>query len=235
MTDGFILNILFPKRCLGCQKIGKYICSSCTLLIRIIEQNEAICPVCEKLSLGGVTHPGCRGRYALDGLTSFFRYNGIIRNIIKKIKYKYIFDLAEEVGNLIPLTSYNILRNKFNGNNSIVIPIPLHILRFRERGFNQAEIFSEIISTKLQISLENKLLIRTKSTIPQAELKTRKDRLKNIRGIFKVNNNQAIQRFNNHVCILVDDVYTTGATMRDAATTLKKAGVKFVWGVTIAR
>jgi competence protein ComFC len=248
----FLADILFPKRCLGCGKIGYYFCRKCVGSIKIIQKNEAICPVCERLAFDGITHPRCQGRYDLNGLTSFFRYDGVIKKSIKSIKYRFTSDIAREFIHLIPLTSYNLLPLSMF-DNSILIPIPLHLLRFRHRGFNQAEILGFELSKILKISLCKDVLIRVKPTTPQVEMKNRIDRLKNMNEVFNINNltthlpSRQVQqpariamqsvtgRFNNINVFLLDDVFTTGATMRAAATILKKSGVKSVWGITMAR
>jgi ComF family protein len=202
----------------------------------MIELNEAICPVCERLAVDGRTHPGCRSRYAIDGLISFFHYDGIIRIAIKKIKYSLVSDVVEELINLIPLTSYNIaMSNQLDSKiyHPIIIPIPLHAERFRSRGFNQAEILGKYLSVRLNLPVRSDILIRKKKTDPQVEMKSRKERLNNLKDVFAVR--LPMMRKMPLTVLLLDDVFTTGATMRAAATVLKRAGVKCVWGMTIAR
>lgn len=218
-----LLDLFFPKRCVECGKLGKYFCDQCTSAIRVIQKNEAICPVCEKLAIDGVTHPGCCGLYTPDGLTSFFRYDGVIRKAIKALKYRLVTNLAEEFVRLVPNISFH---------DATLIPIPLHRSRHKERGFNQAEVLGKLIAEQLHISMRTDILMRTKKTDPQASLKHRKDRLENMHGVF------ALQRTMNNerrTIILFDDVFTTGATMRAAANVLKRAGEKRVWCVTMAR
>jgi predicted amidophosphoribosyltransferase len=258
------LSFIFPKRCIGCGKIGRYFCEKCIRTIRIIQTNEAICPVCEKPAIDGVTHPRCGGRYALDGLTSFYHYHGIIRQAIKQIKYRFVSDLADELVNQIPLTSYNIVIKQVKGRPAFLLPIPLHISRLRFRGFNQAEILGLRISKILRIPLKHDILNRIKASIPQVEMKNRPERIQNMEKVFGVNNS-VIQQFKSDsrtssisisksdiaplaysdklksenqrypAIVLFDDVFTTGATMRSAAFVLKHVGVKFVWAVTLAR
>jgi ComF family protein len=200
----------------------------------MILPNEPICPVCEKPAIGGVTHPRCRGLYTLDGLTSFFRYDGVVKNAIKQIKYQFVSDLTKEFIGLIPLTSYNIIRLRIGSRPTILVPIPLHISRERFRGFNQAELLGLQISQNLDFPVESEILKRTKPTIPQVEMKNRQARLTNMNSVFAVNHSK-IQHYTDSAMILFDDVFTTGATMRAAANVLKRAGVQFVWAVTLAR
>lgn len=228
-----VLDLLFPKRCAGCGRLGRYFCARCSSIIRIIELNEAICPVCEKPAIDGATHPRCQTRYALDGLTSFFRYDGIIRKAVKALKYRFVSDLAQEFIGLIPPSALdNLTMQQFN--NCVFIPIPLHPSRLRHRGFNQAEALGRFFAEKIRISLKTDILRRVRKTIPQVEMKNRKERLKNMDKVFAVKD-ITIQQYKNSVIILFDDVFTTGATLREAANALKRAGAKFVWGVTMAR
>jgi len=204
-------------------------------MIRIIRINEAICPVCECPAIGGATHPGCRTRYTLDGLTSFFRYDGIVRKAVKALKYRFVSDLAREFISLVPLDLFSNHKTIQQYNNSyILVPIPLHSSRFRERGFNQAEVLGRLLSERLHIPSRTDILCRKKKTIPQVEMKTRELRLTNMNNVFQINQ-KAMKQYNNLTIILIDDVFTTGATMRSAANILKRNGVKFVWAVTMAR
>lgn len=214
-----ILDIIFPKRCLGCGRIGSYFCKSCVKKINFIE--SGICPMCGRSAFDGAIHPGCRTTYMIDGLTSFFQYDGTIQKAIKALKYRFVFDLASEFVSLIP--SFNIPRT------DILIPMPLHPSRFRERGYNQAEVLGKLIAQKICIPMHTGILKRVRKTTPQVEMKKRKERLENMKNVFSV------QKEVPSRVILFDDVFTTGATMRSAAKVLKRNGATFVWGMTMAR
>jgi ComF family protein len=229
-----ILDFIFPKRCLKCGKVGKYFCLQCRGSIKIVGDNEHICPVCEKLAIGGTTHPKCRTRYTIDGLTSFFRYDGIVKNAVKSIKYRFVSDLAREFITLIPSYSLNPLVKPPANGATVIIPIPLHPARERFRGFNQAEVLSRMLARYLRVSVETHALKRTKQTTPQVAMKKREDRLKNMEHVFSVNEKIA-SRYKNSRVFLFDDVFTTGATIRSATSVLKRAGVQYVWGITMAR
>jgi competence protein ComFC len=229
-----ILDLIFPKRCVNCGKLGKYFCDRCRSTIRPILSNEPICPMCERPAIDGVTHPGCRTRYSIDGLVSFFHYDGAVRKAVKAIKYRNITDLVSEFVSLVPMQSYLVLSKLLITNpQSILIPIPLHVSRLRERGFNQAEVLGALLAKHMGIELHNDVLVRTKKTAPQVSMKKRKDRLKNMEGVFAIAPHHSLSHLIS--VILFDDVFTTGATMRSAANVLKRAGVKTVWAVTMAR
>lgn len=177
--------------------------------------------MCGRLAFGGVTHPNCRTRYGIDGLTSFFHYDGPVKKAVKAIKYRLISDLAEE---FVSLATPFTLRTK----STILIPVPLHETRYRERGFNQAEVLGRVVAARLNIPVRTDILRRTRATQPQAEIKERKKRLDNMKNSFeskKISGNM----------LLFDDVCTTGATLRNAASALKRAGAQHIWAMTIAR
>jgi len=130
-----------------------------------------------------------------------------------------------------------IIRSYFNCLNSsfpcldLVVPIPLHRKKLRERGFNQAELIAKVVAKHLQVRLTKGNLKRTKATITQTSL-DRKERRRNLREAFTVKNRDGFQAKN---VLLVDDVYTTGTTIKEAAKVLKEAGVKEVYVFALAR
>ena len=225
-----LLDLLFPRRCVGCGKFSSYFCADCT---KTIKRSILLCPVCEKPAIDGITHPRCHTRYSLDGLISFFKYEGIIRQAIKTLKYRFVTDLSEEFVELIPAELFSQLTMQQLNNETILIPIPLHPSRLRFRGFNQAEVLGKLLANRLNIPIRIDILKRVKKTIPQVEVKDRKKRLANMEGVFTFNN-LTIQQLNNNSILLFDDVFTTGATLRSAANVLKRTGAKTVWGITLA-
>ena len=228
-----LLDLLYPKRCLGCGKWGRYICSSCQHSMKLLPYLK--CPICEHPAIDGATHPKCQTPYTIDGLTSFFRYDGIVKKAIKKIKYRYVSDIVSELISCTPTSSFSKLTKLLNFKplSFYLVPIPLHPSRYRDRGFNQAEVIAHALSTRLNIPVKTNLLIRTKKTTPQVEMKKREERLKNMKDVFSIHNSYLLSH--NSGILIVDDVFTTGATLRSAASVLKHIGVKFVWGVTLAQ
>ena len=217
-----ILDILFPKRCVGCGRIGKYFCGRCRAKVLYIADNESICPMCGRLGLDGMTHPVCRTRYGLDGLTSLFRYTGPIQSAVKAVKYRLVTDLATEFVSLASVSQIPTLE--------CLIPIPLHVSRLRVRGFNQAEVLGTLLAARLRIPVSIDILRRVKATAPQVRMKTKNERLGNMKNVFR-----AVETIQNKNILLFDDVFTTGATMKAAANVLKRAGANRVWAVTMAR
>src|SRR3989338_2601142 len=126
------LDLLFPKRCVSCGKFGAYICKDCFAKIEFIQ--KPVCPVCQRQAVGGKTHPGCQGRLRLDGLVVATRYSGSVKKAIAKVKYKYAYDIAKILIDLIVVNLW-----KFDlASDLILVPVPLHVRRKNWRGFNQA-------------------------------------------------------------------------------------------------
>ncbi len=155
------------------------------------------------------------------------------------MKYKFITDLAEE---LIALSfkhfppdfhSEGIPRRGQPQASDILVPVPLHPRRQRWRGFNQAELLGKILAERFKWQVQPKILVRHKHTKPQVGLKG-KDRKKNIRGAFKIDENSKF-KISKAKFIVFDDVWTTGSTLRECGQVLKRAGAKEIWGLTLAR
>jgi len=229
-----ILYLIFPKKCVGCGKQGSYFCTKCTKLINQVPQ---ICPVCERQSPFGQTHKFCLTRNSPDGLVSFFSYNGVIRDAIHKLKYKFITDLKSEFWTIIE-NSLNDNREKLfvfklfvEKEKPTVVPIPLHWRKENLRGFNQSSLFGQKLAKYYNLQFSDKVLLRFKNIASQTKL-SEKERINNVKDIFRLIPNHQLPITN---CLLVDDVWTTGATLKEATRVLKSAGVKQVWGWTIAR
>jgi competence protein ComFC len=235
-TSGFsmgTIDLIFPKKCLGCGKIGGYFCLDCLNLVSL--EPKRICPVCLKPSFGGLTHPGCGTTQSLDGLTSVVAYKGVIKKAITKLKYKFVSDLAQDLVELF--LSFcgedKVFTYLCQPKGITLIPIPLHPSRKRWRGFNQAELLGKMIASNLDLKFLPDVLKRVKKTKPQVKL-DKEGRKENIRGAFELNPNYKLLIANSSF-ILFDDVWTSGATLKEATKVLKRNGVKEVWGLTLAR
>jgi len=223
-----IIDLIFPKICLGCKKEGGYICKSC---YRKVKSPKPICPVCEKASIDGFTHSKCHTPYSIDGLSCVFEYRGVVRKAILTLKYKFAFDVAQE---LVSISLHRINNNKsILPRSALLIPIPVHPMRKNWRGFNQVELMGKYLSGKKKWTYSDKILIRKKITAPQALLKG-EERKTNIKNVFGVDSSLA-KGVKEKEIILFDDVFTTGATLREAAKTLKRNGFLKVWGLSLAR
>ena len=217
-----LVDLVSPKNCLGCGKGGGYICESCIAKERLM---KPACPYCEKASIDGFTHAKCRKKYGLDGLTSIWRYQGIVKRAILSLKYKYATEITSELVNLMALESKKL----YIPQNFILVPIPIYWHRQNVRGFNQSEVVGRLLASKLGLSFNNQTISRALPTTPQAMLSVAERKL-NLKHVFRVESDVIKSNI-----LLFDDVFTTGSTLHEAAKTLKKSGAWKVWGLTIAR
>ena len=217
------LDIFFPKVCLNCGKFGRYFCKKCRKKIAFADR--LICPMCLKTSLDGRTHQRCLSPFSMDGLIFSTYYRGIMKKALKTLKYRLVSDIAEELTGIF-LERYPRQFMNFN----LIMPVPLHKTRLRERGFNQSEVLAKALAKRLKIRMVSGNLFRTKATVPQFNLE-KKDRKLNVKNVFVVRNPRIFQA---KKVAIIDDVATTVSTLRECAKVLKKSGASSVWGLVIA-
>ena len=229
-----LLDFIFPKRCVGCKKLGFYICTNCFAFLSF--DAKSVCLVCQRGSIDGLTHPGCRGKYTIDGCFSAIPYNKTAKKLIYNFKYNpYLADLKNFLSDLLHeslIQNENFMRIFQSSKRWIFVPIPLYSSKLRSRGYNQSEILANELSKRLGFESSN-ILKRVKKTQTQVGLKL-EQRRKNIRRAFALNSNLKSQISNLNV-FLVDDVVTTGSTLLEAANVLKRKGAGKVYGITLAR
>lgn len=225
------LSLFFPRRCIRCRRLGAYVCPRCAKTLPFLSSSEMICPYCNKPAIDGAVHPRCRTRHGLDGLTCFFRYRGVVRTLIHEMKYRLVSDTAPSFIAMVPDTMLQLIRMRKESSSTVIIPIPMAHRRQRLRGFNQAELIAMALGKRLALPLDTTTLFRTRETAPQATAEKRILRLQNVKNAFSATKGKSLARG----VILCDDVYTTGATMKNAASALKRAGIEYVWGVAMAR
>ena len=199
-----ILDLFFPKNCLECKAPGKYICSSC---LKKVKKNG----------------------WNSNWVYSVWRYQKVIRKAIIALKYKYSKDIAEELATHITRV---LKRENIDLDKACLVPIPLHWYRYNFRGFNQSEEVGRSIAKKMNWKFVPDLLIRTRSTIPQAQL-TGSARRKNLQGVFSLNPNRLVP--SAYCLVLFDDVLTTGSTLLEASKTLRAGGATRILCLTIAK
>lgn len=227
----FLLEALFPRTCLGCNREGNWLCQDCQAILEI--RNYATCPICLKRNFDFKTCQACRSKTNLSGLFWAVSYqNPLIKKIIHQFKYQpFTKELSHSLAYLI-ISHLLLIEAKKNWlEEFILIPLPLHKKRKRWRGFDQAEEIAKEITKYFKIPIFNNILIRKKETSPQVDL-DEKERKENIKGAFFCQKPELVK---GRKIFLVDDVYTTGATMEEAARILKEAGAKEIWGMVVAR
>ncbi len=210
-----ILNILFPIFCIGCKEKDTPLCRKCI---------ESILPSTQNINQSEII--------------SIFNYkNTTTKKAIQFLKYKN----NKSIGKIFARSLYDVIleelaeQNIFsNFSNPILIPIPLSKKRLKERGFNQSEIIAQemsFIDKNSSFTLITNVLYKIKDTPSQVSIKDREKRLRNLQGCFSVKVPNKIKGRN---IILIDDVTTTGATIKEARKTLLKSGAKKVIAFTIA-
>jgi competence protein ComFC len=242
----FILNLLFPPRCVSCKREGDFLCTECIKRLKIKDLRlKKKNPSSEKewKYMDGVI-------YALD-----YAENPQIQAAIQQFKYRFTKELVEYFGDLIAQKLRELSMNK--GKTNILIPVPLHKKRLNYRGFNQAELIAKAVCERVGDSRISHLLRRVKNTSQQAKL-NKKERLENLEDAFSycgaapssrgANCGAASHGMDKHpsaaadstiapqqVYFIVDDVCTTGSTLENCAKVLKESGIKKVYGLVVAR
>lgn len=217
-------NFLFPKLCACCDaallKKEKLICTYCRnelpLYPNFFDNDHDL-------------HKILYGRVPLDSAASLFYFEkkGIIQNLIHDLKYKGNEDLSAHLGDWLgELLIEGGWENKIN----IVIPVPLHKQRFRERGYNQVEGFGKAIAEKLSVEYNDTLLKRRSNSKTQV-FKNRLARTEVVKNHFYVETNKSLI---GREILLVDDLVTTGATLEACFLALKESSVEKLNIATIA-
>jgi len=224
-----IADLVFPKKCLVCKSTGDYVCRKC---LARVSKVEFVCVGCFRPSIDGMTHQKCKKPHGMDAMISIWSYKGVIRSALKTLKYKYVSEIAGELANQIiaEFAAGSIVFPR----KILLVPIPLSRSRENWRGFNQAQMLGKLLAQKMKWGYAD-LLVRTKNTRTQTGL-DKKSRQKNVKGIFAVNNDYLSKTLaKDYNVLILDDVWTTGATMKEATKVLKRNKIPVVWGLTVAR
>jgi ComF family protein len=220
-----IWDIVFPKKCINCKKEGSHLCEDCLSLIEINPYQYCLCEKLEKRD----KCDNCKNRY-LDKILSAASFkNKILKEAVHKFKYGYIKDLCQPLAILI-LSHFEVANIEIN-DSFVIVPVPMTDKKKRRRGFNQSEEMAKVISEATGIPLFSDLLVKTKETSPQMELK-KEERINNVKDCFEIKKEEMIK---DKIVLLLDDVYTTGSTLEECAKVLKQSAAKEVWGLTVGR
>jgi ComF family protein len=201
-----LLAFIFPDRCAGCRQLGSLFCHSC------------------QARLAPYPADGRSPPASLSDVQVVFTFQSPLREAIHQLKYRRVRRMAAPLGALLAEHAGAPCRD-----SDAVLAIPLHEARLAERGFNQAEALAREVARRLGIPLLNEGLVRIRATEQQAKLDARA-RAANMRDAFRWQGRTLPGRL-----LLVDDVYTTGATMGACAEALRAAGAEEVYGLALAR
>ncbi|MDO5539815.1 MAG: ComF family protein [Eubacteriales bacterium] len=227
-----LLDLLFPRRCPFCGSISDGTCEKCRKKVIQIEhpfcyrcgrplkrEDEELCDDCRKHN-----HYFCQGR-------ALYPYEKEVRESVYAVKYQnkreyleyFSQDMAEKFQKEIQ-----------SWNPQVLIPIPMHIKARKMRGYNQAEILAEKLGEELDLPVCTRALCKIRHTANQKEMDYRQRR-QNLKGAFDIDKKFLDEkgRLPWKRAVLVDDVYTTGSTLDEAAKTLLEHGAEAVYFVTI--
>jgi predicted amidophosphoribosyltransferase len=258
----WFLDLVFPVQCIGCGKFGNYVCRGCLRTIPVKKNFECIgckrntpfgqtCYLCAKtncvdqlLIVADYKNP------LVEKILKFLKYKFIsdlaepttllAKKYLKWLTLEKKFNVFEggnpraqraatpehskgSSGRMTEQSSYD---------GPLLVPIPLHSRRLNWRGFNQSELFAKNLADTFQMEIVSDVIGRMVNTVPQADIKDREERLKNLSGIFKILNKEKIV---GRDVLLVDDICTTGATLNECARVLKESGASKITALVIAR
>jgi len=221
---GVALDLLYPPRCVLCEKQGSFLCEACRESLPRAEGRR--CDVCW-LPLRG---PECRScaehPTALTRLRSVYRYEGGVRTLVHAFKFRGQSSLGK------PLAAELTRCYADHGLEAdVIVPVPLAVARKRGRGYNQASLLAREVSRQTGVPVSEALRRRGNAT-PQAQSATAEERRRNVIGAFTVARPGEVA---GRRVLLLDDVATTGATLNACAVELLNAGAAEVVGLTLAR
>ena len=214
---------LLPGSCLlcGADSGTQLLCAGCDADLPLAPQQH--CPQCGEQTTHGERCGAClKDPPAFTRTTAIFSYEFPVDRIIHAFKYGHQLAIADWAAEILA-------RQPSVQKYDLLIPLPLHTDRLCQRGFNQSAEIARRLSKMLGLPLDSSSLIRTRATTPQAELAL-KERARNVRGAFECQRDLSGQRL-----LLVDDVMTTGATLREASRVIKLHGALHIDVAVIAR
>ncbi len=231
-----ILDLLYPPRCEACGRLQRDpICDECAAAIELIQ--PPVCETCgEPFDPRAQAAPKCAqcrqgGRRAFSVARSAAYYDGGLADAIRRFKYHGQMVLGKPLAQIMVEALQNGPGADLGAETvDVVCAVPLHESRLRERGFNQSEVLAELVAEAIGKPLKS-LLRRTRATLPQVELPAA-SRAANVRGAFEARLQEVIE---GQRVLLIDDLFTTGATLTESARALRGAGAAEVRIFALAR
>lgn len=228
------VSLFYPPICEGCGdsvEPAQYLCAECQA-----RASRIVPPFCEKCAepfAGVITGPFSCGNCAnqtlhFDAAVAGFRARGVVRRLIHEFKYHQRIYLRHVVGEWLVavLNDPRMSPDRFD----VIIPVPLHPAKHRERGFNQAELLARSLSARTALPVEL-ALERVRFTQTQTAF-DRSERMENLHNAFRLRRRRDVRGLR---VLLVDDVLTTGSTLSECARVLRRAGASSVYAATAAR
>ena len=243
-ANGFdwLVDWLYPPRCRACAdriegRDAEYFCSACWRRIQLVSHPN--CTVCGRpFPDSGADDHVCGICLAREPRFTRARAwacypreeveNHPLRQVVHKFKYGRKVSLGKPLGRLLAVGCREFLSGQ---HLELILPVPLHPRRLRWRGFNQSALLALEVGRAWGIAMDPFVLLRTRETLPQTQL-SEEERRRNVRGAFALDPRRSVK---GKKILLVDDVYTSGATVNECSRTLKRAGAEEVTVLTLAR
>ena len=216
----YILSNLAPHHCLGCNKTGHILCESCKY--DIVDSAESACLVCHRPTVNGWLCSDCAKRVAYERAWAVAEREGTLRRVIDAYKFKRAREAYRALGDLL------IWRLPVLPANIVIVPIPTTPSRRRQRGYDHMLLIAKYMSRRLGLKYENVLEHKTSTQQRGASAEIRMSQAKNAFVAKK-------KIDSSKTYLIIDDVITTGATIKYASKCLKSAGAKHVWVAVVAR
>jgi len=210
----YIINIIYPQKCPICKRVK-------------IQSDEVICDRCKKSFNQYRVNVSLKDEKGYEKGYAIFRYDGAIRFLIQKLKFKKDKKMANILASLI-YEDVKAFCDRHHAN--FIVPIPIHSKRVEERGFNQSEVVAKILEKKLHKKVQSNLIKRTKYTKPQSLLPT-VEKKENVKNSFGILNKEELK---GKDVILFDDIYTTGSTIEECSKILKEHDTRKVYFLSIS-
>ena len=211
---GCIIDSGHDGVCSSCYKDLSYInYSRCIRCSKAVDEDEVLCSDCKR------TEHIYKQGYAV------WKYDKVSKTLIMKLKYYGVKDIAGYISAEMSYHSRNLIKK---WNPEVLIPVPLHISRYRKRGFNQAELIAKGIGNIYDIPVADDALIRNHKTHVQKHLNN-EDRYINLKEAFAADPSKLKKYGRIRSAVIVDDIYTTGSTIDGCAAALKTCGIENVY------
>lgn len=224
MLEAF-LDLVFPQRCAGCGRPGHRWCQSCDSQLQRLPPSRGICHRCGAPTTASTLCAECRTHALPLTVRSFARYRGPLRRAIVRLKYRPDRALGKLMGSwlagLYRSTGWTV---------ALIVPVPLADGRLKARGYNQVNLITNALGNALRIAQSDSALTRVRETPSQVGLEPI-ERRRNVMGAFCASS----EHLRDKNVLVVDDLFTTGATLAACAAALNEAGAAKVFGLTVGR
>ena len=227
-------DLVLPPSCLACESrvnVQGVVCAACWQQIRFIEKPFCTVlgsPFAYELGEGALSAQAIANPPVFDRARSAVLYDDVARKLVQGLKFSDRAELAPWMAKWMVRSSDGMLEE-----NAIVLPVPLHRMRLFGRRYNQSAELARHVARETRLTYAPELLQRVRSTKQQVGLGI-KERIRNVQGAFRVPAREAIQ-VKGRAIVLIDDVYTTGATLQACSRALRRKGAKTISCLTFAR